>query len=138
MIYKLQRLFTVEYFFKNIACRITYTVQYEVHKTGNDLTLNQNADWNFSTQHSTVAICARTHQTSRTGQTELQSTTVATTITNIHEYQSNAAFLSTITCLSNTLLQSFCIQPYTTMPASIQLLIGKVSFFFELLRNTVA
>jgi len=45
----LQRLFTVEYFFFNIACRTTYIVQYEMHETGNDLTLNQSADWNCST-----------------------------------------------------------------------------------------
>ena len=89
----LQKLFTVEYFFKNTACKTTYTVQYEVHETGTDPTPNQSVEWNCSTQHSTLAICARTHQTSRTGQTELQSTPVATTNTNIHEYQSNAAFL---------------------------------------------
>jgi len=45
MNFMLQRLFTVEYiYFFNIACRTTYNVQYEVHETGNDLTLNQSAD----------------------------------------------------------------------------------------------
>ena len=95
MNFMLRRVFKVEFFFLNIACRTTYTVQYEVYETGNDLTLNQSAYCNCSTQHSTLAICARTHQTSRTGQTELQSTPVATTNTNIHKYQSNAAFLYT-------------------------------------------
>jgi hypothetical protein len=31
-------------FFFNTACRTIYTVPYEVHETGNDLTLNQSAE----------------------------------------------------------------------------------------------
>jgi len=40
----LQKLFTVEYFFKNTACKTTYTVQYEVHETGTDPTPNQSVE----------------------------------------------------------------------------------------------
>lgn len=63
----LRRLFTVEHFFKYIVSRTTYTVQYEMHEIGNDLTLNPPTEtavhdtvhWQFAREHSRSIALAR-------------------------------------------------------------------------------